>query len=179
MIFVIQVHQSGSVSNTSKVTTEETVRVCMRLLKEGEQYIYDNDEGTKFGSNQYAGGKFAIELRKPLTLPSECKQTEGFLTLFDDHELRTTPALEHGQKWQRHYNIGANTQGGTTSWRRLWFRADVIDDPKQETSDNSCDEAQKQQDNNIGRQKTIVLRYWLYPEHAEQQREVKLIISLL
>lgn len=149
----------------------------MRLLEDGEQYVYNNDENPNYGNNQYAESNIrTVGLRKPLTLPSECKQTEGFLTLFDDHELRTTPTLEYGQKWQRHFNIGGNAHGGTTLWRRLWFRAEVIDDPKQqEAIDDSCAESQRQQqDINIRRQKTIVLRYWLYPEHADQQREVYL-----
>lgn len=145
----------------------------MRLLEDGEQYVFNNDESTNFGNSQYTGSNFGmVRLRKPLTLPSECKRTEGFLTLFDDHELRATPTLEHRQKWQRHFNIGGNTHGGTTLWRRLWFRVEVIDDPTQlKSSDNSCAELQKQLDGNI-KWKTIVLRYWLYPEHADEQREV-------
>lgn len=157
----------------------------MCLLEDGEQYIYDNDEDPRncdnpsLSSNRYANSGCAmVAAKKPLTFPSECKRTEGFLTLFDDHELRATPTFEQTPKWQRHSNIKGNVKdGGTTLWRRLWFRVEIIDDPKQqqEVDDKSCSETKRQQQINK-HQKTIVLRYWLYPEHAEQQREVYLII---
>lgn len=154
-------HQTGGISSISKSTGEETVRVRMRLLEEGEQYTCDDDEVTN--SNSGTG----YSARKLITLPSECKRYEGFLTLFDDHELRSTPVIERGRQWQHHSDISGRTIGGTTLWRRLWFRAEVNDIQQQKTTDTSNDKTPKQQ-----QQKTIVLRYWMYPEHAEQQREV-------
>lgn len=153
----------------------------MRILEDGEQYVYYN-EGERdlhhslLGSNKHASSGNTV-VRKPLTLPTECKRMEGFLTLFDDHELRATPAIERGPQWQRHSDIGGSANlGGTTLWRRLWFRVEIIDDPKYQETSKSDDDKQKQQ-NNIGLYKTIVLRYWMYPEHAEQQREVCLTIQ--
>jgi len=149
----------------------------MFLLEDGEQYIYDNDKGLGNVDNLSLGSSYsdyAMDVaRKPLTFPPECKRLEGFLTLFDDHELRSTPAFEQAPKWQRHSNIGGKVNSGTTLWRRLWFRAVIVDDTKQQDiNDDGYGETPKLGHINIGRQKTIVLRYWLYPEHAEQQREV-------
>lgn len=134
----------------------------MRLLEEGEMYAFANDESTS-GCN-----------RKLLTLPPECSRTEGFLTLFDDHELRTTPVIDYEQQWHRQSNIGGGKSGGTTLWRRLWFRIETIADPQtQKTSNSNDEELMPQQQNKTVRQlQTIVLRYWMYPEHAEQQRKV-------
>lgn len=139
----------------------------MTILDNGEEYIYDsNEDGIDF--NYIRNNKCVT--KKLLKLPSECK-VEGFLTLFDDHELRATNTFEQGQQWQRYLDIGGRS-GGTTLWRRLWFRVEVIDDPKQmDGSNNDVGEIQ-----NNTKQKTIVLCYWMYPEHAEQQREVYSII---
>lgn len=141
---------------------EETVRVRMRLLEEGEQYnCKDDEDGTNIDSKSSSSNSATVMTRKQLTLPSECKRTEGFLTLFDDHELRSTTLFERGQQWQR----SSTFSGGTTSWRRLWFGVEIIDDLEQsEDSENNI--------NDTFKQKVIVLRYWKYPEHAEQQREV-------
>jgi len=185
--FYAQVHQSGGVSSSSRGTTntavEETVRVRMCLLEEGEQYTYEDNAGEihldnkSSESNTYAtSGSKAVWPRKPLKFPSECKRLEGFLTLFDDHELRSHNFEQKGQ-WQRHGDIGGGSKGGTTSWRRLWFRAEIID-MNQQNIKNS-DESQDQRNNDDLRQQTIVLRYWMYPEYAEQEREVTILIYLL
>jgi len=152
----------------------------MCLLEEGEEYMYDSGEGlgnfddpSPDSNKQHDNSPcaWAAAARKSLRFPSECKRTEGFLTLFDDHELRTTPAFEQEAKWRPHSSVSR-----MTVWRRLWFCAKVIDNPKQlEIHDISGDQTQQQQ-MNVRRQKTIVLRCWLYPEHAEQQREVYTIL---
>lgn len=172
-------HQSGGVASSSRATTnavaEETVRVQMCLLEEGEQYEDDsgeiNLENKSLESNTYtASGNKAAWAQKPLKFPSECKRLEGFLTLFDDHELRSHNFVRESQ-WQRRTDIGDNTKGGTTSWRRLWFRAEIID-MNQQNSINNSDKSQEQQNSINLKQRTIVLRYWMYPEYAEQEREV-------
>lgn len=181
-MFFFQVHQSGSSASTSRgitiTPTEETVRIHMRLLEDGEQYVFENEEGEinfehlSLSNNKYASNVVAA-VKKPLTLPS-CKRTEGFLTLFDDHELRATPLIGQGQQWQRRRNIGSSSSGGTTSWRRLWFRVETVNNIDQEIKNSDGDLSTKQQqlnDNHVLK-KTIVLRYWMYPEHAEQEREV-------
>lgn len=166
LLYFIQVHQSSGFGNTSK-TIEETVRVHMSLLDNGEQYIYDNDSTAD--SNHISNIKKCVT-KEQLTLPSVCKLVEGFLTLFDDHELRATTTFEWGQQWQHYSDIGVRN-GGTALWRRLWFRIEIVDDlEKLESSNNDISEVHKQ--NNTRQQKTIILRYWMYPEHAEQQREV-------
>lgn len=134
----------------------------MRLLEEGEQYAFVDDESPSGCA------------RKLLTLPPECKRMEGFLTLFDDHEIRTTPVIDCEQQWHRRSNIGGGASGGTTLWRRLWFRIETVDDPQQQKNSDSSDEVLllQQQDKTVRRLQTIVLRYWMYPEHAEQQRKV-------
>lgn len=179
-------HQSGGVPSSSRVTTnavaEETVRVHMCLLEEGEQYEDDsganNLENKSLESNTHtASGSKAACAQKPLKFPSECKRLEGFLTLFDDHELRSHNFVRESQ-WQRRTNIGDCTKGGTTSWRRLWFRAEIID-INQQKSINISDKSQEQQNNINLKQRTMVLRYWMYPEHAEQEREVPVLIFLL
>lgn len=146
----------------------------MHLLDEDEHYAYEDDEDRINFENpslKYGSRYTTVAAMKPLTLPPECKRTEGFLTLFDDHELRTTQTFERGPQWHRQSNIGSSTSGGTTMWRRLWFSTDIVDVPEQqETSDNRNEIQQKNYD--IGQQQTVVLRYWMYPEHAEQQREV-------
>lgn len=152
-----QIHQSSGTSSTTKGTGEETVRIRMRLLEEGEDYTYENIEGQS--ANIYTSKKF-------LTLPPECKQIEGFLTLFDDHELRSTSMINRGLQWQRRTDITGGSSAGTTLWRRLWFRVEIIDKPQQQKINDNNDEVSKLQ------QQTIVLRYWMYPEHAEQQRQV-------
>lgn len=172
VLLLVKVHQSGSFGSTSK-TIEETVRVHMTLLDDGEQYIYDSNENG-LDSNCIPSTKCIT--KKLLTLPLECK-VEGFLTLFDDHELRATPTFERGQQWQRYSDIGGRS-GGTTLWRRLWFRVEVIDDPKHLEASNK-DIGEIHNKNNPKQQKTIVLRYWMYPEHAEQQREVYSLIIIL
>lgn len=140
----------------------------MRLLEEGEPYSYNYDEG--MNGNIIKG----CSAKKLLSMPSECKQAEGFLTLFDDNELRSTPTIDRGQQWQRHSDISSGPTGGTTLWRRLWFRAEIIDDSlPQKLGKNSDNETLvNHQQYNLRQRKTIVLRYWMYPEHAEQQREV-------
>ncbi|XP_008180199.1 uncharacterized protein LOC100572761 isoform X2 [Acyrthosiphon pisum] len=173
-----KVHQSGGVPSSSRVTTnaiaEETVRVQMCLLEEGEQYEDDsgaiNVDNKSLEPNTYiASGSKAAWAQKLLKFPSECKRLEGFLTLFDDHELRSHNFLRES-KWQRRTDIGDCTKGGTTSWRRLWFRAEIIDMNQQKSLNNS-DKPQKQENNINLKQRTIVLRYWMYPEYAEQERE--------
>ncbi|KAF0761423.1 Uncharacterized protein FWK35_00023440, partial [Aphis craccivora] len=174
-----KVHQSGGISSSSKVNTnaavEETVRVRMCLLEEGEQYTYEDDMGginldnKSSESNLYAASGIKVMAQKSLKFPSECKRLEGFLTLFDDHELRTHNFEREGQ-WKRRADIGNCTKGGTTSWRRLWFRAEIID-MNQQKSINDSDKPQEQQNGNNFMQQTIVLRYWMYPEYAEQERE--------
>jgi len=180
------VHQSGGVQSSSRVTTnavaEETVRVQMCLLEEGEQYEDDscaiNLDNKSLESNTYTvSGSKTTYAHKPLKFPSECKRLEGFLTLFDDHELRSHNFVRESQ-WQRRTDIGDCTKGGTTSWRRLWFRAEIID-MNQQKSINNSDKPQEQQNNINLKQRTIVLRYWMYPEYAEQEREVPVIIYLL
>lgn len=154
----------------------------MRLLEDGEQYVYENEKGginfdhLSLSSNKNAGSLVAAA-KKPLTLPS-CKRLEGFLTLFDDHELRTTSIFGLGQHWQRRRNIGSGSSGGTTSWRRLWFRVEVVNNIEQEihNSDDDLSTKQLQENDNHFWKKTIVLRYWMYPEHVEQEREVNLTI---
>lgn len=177
-------HQSGS--NSSRVTTnvaaEETVRIRMCLLEEGEQYEDDsvdiNFDNKSSKTNTYtASSSKALRVQKQLKFPSECKRLEGFLTLFDDHELRSHNFVQESQ-WQRHADIGNCTKGGTTSWRRLWFRAEIID-MNQQKSININDKQQELQNDNNLKQRTIVLRYWMYPEYAEQEREVPKIINLL
>lgn len=186
MFYYVQVHQSGGSASTSRGTTitpaEETVRIKMRLLEDGEQYVYENEEGEinldylSLGSNKYTGSLVAAA-KKPLTLPS-CKRLEGFLTLFDDHELRATSIFGQSQQWQRRKNIGSGSSGGTTSWRRLWFRVEVVNniEPDIHNSDDDLSTKQQQQNDNHVWKKTIVLRYWMYPEHVEQGREVNLTI---
>lgn len=171
-----KVHQSGSSSSraTSNAAAEETVRVRMCLLEEGEQYEDDlggiHLDNKSSETNTYAsGGSKAVRAQKTLTFPSECKRLEGFLTLFDDHELRSHNFVRESQ-WQRRADIGSGPKGGTTSWRRLWFRAEIID-RNQQKSININDESQEQQNDNNLKQQTIVLRYWMYPEYAEQERE--------
>lgn len=133
----------------------------MRLLEEGEQYVFVDDESPSGCT------------KKLLTLPPECKRMEGFLTLFDDHELRATPVIDSKQQWHRRLDIGGGTSGGTTLWRRLWFRLETVDDPQQQKTSDSSDETLLQQQNKtVRRLRTIMLRYWMYPEHAEQQRKV-------
>jgi len=162
---------------------EETVRVRMCLLEEGEQYTYEDDMGginldnKSSESNLYAASGIKVMAQKSLKFPSECKRLEGFLTLFDDHELRTHNFEREGQ-WKRRADIGDCTKGGTTSWRRLWFRAEIID-MNQQKSINDSDKPQEQQNGNNFMQQTIVLRYWMYPEYAEQEREVRIIMYLL
>ncbi|XP_026821529.1 uncharacterized protein LOC113559940 [Rhopalosiphum maidis] len=172
-----KVHQSGSISSSSRVAAvEETVRVQMCLLEEGEEYTYDDDMGginldnKSSGSNSYAaGGIRTVSAQKSLKFPSECKRLEGFLTLFDDHELRTQNFEREGQ-WKRRADIGGCSKGGTTSWRRLWFRAEIID-VNQQKSINNSDKPQEQPNDKNLKQQSIVLRYWMYPEYAEQERE--------
>lgn len=163
--YFVQVHQSGGIASFSKDVSpsmENIVRVRMRLLEEGERYICkDGEDGTNLGSKSSSSSSATVMTRKQLTLPSDCKRTEGFLTLFDDHELRTSTIFERGHQWQR----SSGFSGGTTSWRRLWFGVEIVDDLDQsEANDNDV--------NDTFKQKVIVLRYWKYPEHAEQQREV-------
>jgi len=186
LLFYAQVHQSGGVPSSSRVTTnaaaEETVRIRMCLLEEGEQYEDDsgalNLDNKSLESNTYtASGSKAVWAQKILKFPSECKRLEGFLTLFDDHELRSHNFIQESQ-WQRRTDIGDCTKGGTTSWRRLWFRAEIID-MNQQKSINNSDKPQEQQNNINLKQRTIVLRYWMYPEYAEQEREVQILIYLL
>jgi hypothetical protein len=156
----------------------------MCLLDEGEEYTYDDDMGginldnKSSGSNSYAtGGIRTVSIQKSLKFPSECKRLEGFLTLFDDHELRTQHFEREGQ-WKRRADIGGCSKGGTTSWRRLWFRAEIID-VNQQKSINNSDKPQEQSNDKNLKQQSIVLRYWMYPEYAEQEREVSIIICLL
>lgn len=185
-LLYLQVHQSSSSASTSRgstiTQTEETVRIHMHLLEDGEQYVYEDEEGEinfetlSLGSKQYVGnGSLVVAAKKPLKLPS-CQRTEGFLTLFDDHELRANVII--GQQWQRRWNIGSGSSGGTTSWRRLWFRVEVINNTEQEVSITNDDLSLKQQDPNDNNtcQNTIILRYWMYPEHVEQERMVNPII---
>jgi len=178
------VHQSGS--NSSRITTnvaaEETVRIRMCLLEEGEQYEDDsgdiNLDNKSSGINTYtASSSKAVRAQKQLKFPLECKRLEGFLTLFDDHELRSHNFVRDSQ-WQRHADIGNRTKSGTTSWRRLWFRAEIID-MNQQNSININEKLQELQNDKNLKQRTIVLRYWMYPEYAEQEREVPVIINLL
>lgn len=182
VFYCAQVHQSGSSASSSRGTTitpaEETVRINMRLLENGEQYVYENEEGEiniehlTLGSDKNAGSLVAAA-KKSLTLPS-CKRMEGFLTLFDDHELRATSIFGQGQQWQRRRNIGSGSSGGTTSWRRLWFRVEVVNNTEHEINNSDDDLSKKQQqlNDNHAWKKTILLRYWMYPEHVEQEREV-------
>lgn len=147
----------------------------MRIFKDGEQYSYYNEGEIDLDHSLLVGNKNAgsgnTVVRKPLILPMECKRMEGFLTLFDDHELRSTPAIERGPKWQRHTDIGTSSNlGGTTLWRRLWFRVEIIDDPKYQETIKSDDK--QKQENNVGLYKTILLRYWMYPENVEQQEVI-------
>jgi len=184
LLFYVQVHQSSGVPSSSRTTTnaaaEETVRVCMCLLEEGEQYEDDsggiNLDNKSLESNTASGTK-AVWAQKSLKFPSECKRLEGFLTLFDDHELRSHNFVRESQ-WKRRTNIGDCTKGGTTSWRRLWFRAEIIDINQQKSINNSNKPQEQQNIINL-KQRTIVLRYWMYPEHAEQEREVPIAIHLL
>lgn len=157
---------------------EETVRVRMRLLEEGEKYICKDDEDwMNLGSKTSSSSSASVMTRKQLTLPSECKRTEGFLTLFDDHELKTSAMFERGRQWQHSATFWQQSatirqqsaySGGVSSWRRLWFSVEIIDEPEQsEASDNDI--------NDTFKQKTIALQYWKYPEHVEQQKEVLFI----
>lgn len=158
-LLFVQIHQSSGILSTTKGTGEETVRVRMQLLEEGENYTYENIRVEGQSASSYTS-------KKLLTLPPECKQTEGFLTLFDDHELRSTSVINRGQQWQRRTDIAGGSSAGTTLWRRLWFRVEIVNQPQQQKTNDNNDEVSKIQ------QQTIVLRYWMYPEHAEQQRQV-------
>lgn len=139
----------------------ETVRVKMRLVDAEEDaregHDDENDLEAATGIYSSSGGK--------LCLPIDAHQNriEGFLTLFDDHELRRAQAKN---KWHR---SNADNRSALTAWRRLWFRMQVM----QGTVDNDDTDTEDRNDKQkYTKQQTIVLTYWMYPEHAEQQRQV-------
>lgn len=174
-----QVHQSGGVSSNSRVTTnvavEETVRVHMCFLEEGEKE--DSVGGINLDNKSSDSYTHAVNWQlRSLKFPNDCKQLEGFLTLFDDRELRPY-SLGPKSYWQDRTDVGGRTKDGTTAWRRLWFRTEIID-LNQQKSINNSDKSQEQQNDNNVQQRTIVLKYWLYPEYAEQEREVTIIIFI-
>lgn len=167
----------GSTSTSKAIstgTTEDVVRVCMHILEDGEQYIYRHDLEEKCVGTLSTNRHEEMVVIKPLTLPPECKLTEGFLTLFDDYALRPPFIYQPNEtpKWQRF--LTTNVGKGTALWERFWFRLEIIDDPN--CKSNNVD-VEDNEVNSRTRQQTIVLRYWLYPEHAEQQRKVCLIFN--
>lgn len=157
-------------TRTSKTSTEDVVRVCMQMLEPGQQYVSkQNPEDGHILSTSVHEEMLVI---KPLILPSDCK-LEGFLTLFDDFALRPTVVLKPNEtpKWQ-HFLIN-NVETYKALWTRYWFRVEIVDDPNQELTVQTI----LQKLNTEGgtpkiRQQTVVLRYWLYPEHAEKEEEV-------
>lgn len=157
-LIIAQVFQQHDVGPTTLSDSPplETVRVRMRLVDADEETEedYNEENGVEEASGSSCG---------KLVLPVDARQNriEGFLTLFDDNELRRAQAKN---KWHR--SSSSDTNSATTAWRRLWFRMRVV----QEAGVREIEGSEERKSNS--QKQTIVLTYWMYPEHAEQQRQV-------
>ncbi|VVC41109.1 PH domain-like [Cinara cedri] len=169
-----KVHQSGGITSTSKsavpIDEPEVARICMQMLEDGEEYVQSDLNGSISSTSHEEN-----LVIKPLKLPSKCKITEGFITLFDDFALRIPFEFESNEipRWQNFSNNNTNSLSNAL-WTRLWFKVEIINDPNAQKDDQNYEIINKEK---IYPQ-TVILKYWLYPEHFEQNREPRGIIDL-
>lgn len=144
--------------------------MCMQIIEEGEEYVSKHDTEDSKSSISSSSHKYSLVI-KPLAFPPACRHIEGFITLFDDFALRPAFEFEPNEtpKWQHFINKKSNVDSRAL-WTRLWCRLVIINDPNVLKNDGEDNDNGKKKE--IIHPQTIVLYYWLYPEHAEQQREV-------
>ncbi|VVC38365.1 Hypothetical protein CINCED_3A023108 [Cinara cedri] len=152
----------------------EFVRICMRMLEDGEKYVYRHIQGSVCSTISYEKNLVI----KPLHLPPECNITKGFITLFDDFAMSIAFEQNETPKWQHFLKKNVHMVSNAL-WTRLWFKIEVINNPNAQKDD---EDETIINDNSLIKKlifpQTVVLKYWMYHEHSEQNQEPRGIIDL-